>query len=341
MNNRIIILGSLSEDFRINLEKLPSFHKESTKSNEDKLIPNYNEIGHMEYLGASARTARLLSQYPYSVTLATIIDKKREPEILDLLKQCKVDTRLIQSCTHQKNLQHKCYFLDNKPHFILRSPVVEATHKQTQALVNQFKHELHHYAAAIISPGLMHQSLKPFIEDLKHCIQNHPKVFIEPFKLSHSLSKNFLTGRAELEIYRGAYCFKPNRKEAEHLLNLKLDSYESQSQALIRLRQDYQINHPIITLDRDGVIFLDQKDQLVHLPSTVASVKNVWGNGEVFLTTLVALNLKGFLIHNETIQKVMDNCQYFTTQQPEKIIPWRDLIHATNHNSTLQTNKDP
>jgi len=90
---------------------------------------------------------------------------------------------------------------------------------------------------------------------------------------------------ADYERYRGATLLKPNRAEAELTTGQTLDSIEQSGLAAKRLRERWDLDAAIITLDRDGLVVALSGNQEV-IPSEPRAVYDITGAGDMVLATL-------------------------------------------------------
>jgi len=97
------------------------------------------------------------------------------------------------------------------------------------------------------------------------------KVIIDPKGLDYSK-------------YKGAYLLTPNKKEAAEATQIAIKDNESLTQAIIKLKADYELDVSLITLSDQGIAFYN--DRLRILPTLAREVFDVTGAGDTVLASL-------------------------------------------------------
>ena len=81
--------------------------------------------------------------------------------------------------------------------------------------------------------------------------------------------------------YSGAYCLKPNRSEFEEVCGkLTVDNVR-------RAIKKYSLKAMIITLDAEGVLFIDE-DEAIKMKAKATEVRDVTGAGDTFLAVFAS-----------------------------------------------------
>lgn len=83
-----------------------------------------------------------------------------------------------------------------------------------------------------------------------------------------------------LSKYSRAWILKPNRKEFEAYTG-KCNSIKDLKQKAIKARKELEVDHLIITLSEEGVLWVS-KDTQLHIPTQAKSVYDVTGAGDTF-----------------------------------------------------------
>jgi D-glycero-beta-D-manno-heptose-7-phosphate kinase len=86
--------------------------------------------------------------------------------------------------------------------------------------------------------------------------------------------------------YKNASVFKPNRKEVEEALGMKLTSDERVHEAAVLLKKKLNAENVLITLGEQGMSLLDNQNSLLHLPTRARHVADVSGAGDTVIATL-------------------------------------------------------
>ncbi len=97
--------------------------------------------------------------------------------------------------------------------------------------------------------------------------------------------------------YEKATVFKPNRKEVEEALGVKLTSEESVRDAIGLLKKKLNAENVLITLGEQGMSLLDNRGSLLHLPTRARHVADVSGAGDTVIATLTMALASGASIH--------------------------------------------
>ncbi len=97
--------------------------------------------------------------------------------------------------------------------------------------------------------------------------------------------------------YKNASVFKPNRKEVEEALGMKLTSDESVHEAAVLLKKKLNAENVLITLGEQGMSLLDNQNSLLHLPTQARHVADVSGAGDTVIATLTMALASGASIH--------------------------------------------
>ncbi len=86
--------------------------------------------------------------------------------------------------------------------------------------------------------------------------------------------------------YKGVTVFKPNRKETEDALKLRLGDENSFSEAARALRQRLGCEHVLLTLGEKGMLLLQNDDSITRVPTKARNVADVSGAGDTVIATL-------------------------------------------------------
>lgn len=93
--------------------------------------------------------------------------------------------------------------------------------------------------------------------------------------------------------YRGVYCFKPNRKEAQDALGFTLDSQEAVEKAGKELLSRLQCDNVLITLGEEGMRLFENNGTVSSVPTRARHVADVSGAGDTVIATLAAMVIGG------------------------------------------------
>ncbi|MBE0643156.1 MAG: D-glycero-beta-D-manno-heptose-7-phosphate kinase [Bacteroidetes bacterium] len=132
---------------------------------------------------------------------------------------------------------------------------------------------LQDYNKGVIGPDLIHQVIEL-------AQRNGIPVLVDP-KYS-----NFFE-------YGGVTVFKPNRKETEDALKLRLSDEESFISSARALRERLGCEHVLLTLGEKGMLLLKNDDSIIRIPTKARKVADVSGAGDTVIATLAVAMASG------------------------------------------------
>ena len=97
--------------------------------------------------------------------------------------------------------------------------------------------------------------------------------------------------------YKNVTVFKPNRKEVEGALGLKLESEKDVLEAIEALQKRLQADNILLTRGEEGMSLMDSHGSLEHLPTRALHVADVSGAGDTVIATLTMALASGASIH--------------------------------------------
>ncbi len=86
--------------------------------------------------------------------------------------------------------------------------------------------------------------------------------------------------------YKNVTVFKPNRKEAEEKLGLKITSYEDVSFAGNKLLEKLNAQYVLLTLGEEGIAVFEKGKEEKRMPTKARKVADVSGAGDTVISTL-------------------------------------------------------
>jgi D-beta-D-heptose 7-phosphate kinase / D-beta-D-heptose 1-phosphate adenosyltransferase len=149
-------------------------------------------------------------------------------------------------------------------------PLTSATE---QSLIDRLEMELDNVDGVLISDinkGVMTPKLLRAL--IERASERRTPVFVDP-RLTDDFS-----------IYKGATVITPNRFETERATGVRLDGEAGWRAAAHQLIEQLDLQACLITLDRDGMYFLERDGQGHHIPTSPRDVYDVIGAGDVVLT---------------------------------------------------------
>jgi D-beta-D-heptose 7-phosphate kinase/D-beta-D-heptose 1-phosphate adenosyltransferase len=93
--------------------------------------------------------------------------------------------------------------------------------------------------------------------------------------------------------YRNVSVFKPNRKETETVLGMKLQTPEEVQRAGERLLQKLEAENVLITLGAEGMALFEKSGPVHRIPTRAQRVHDVSGAGDTVIATLAAAMAAG------------------------------------------------
>jgi len=93
--------------------------------------------------------------------------------------------------------------------------------------------------------------------------------------------------------YQGVTVFKPNRKETEDALKLRLSGEDSFADAARTLRDRLHCEHVLLTLGEQGMLLLQSDDSITRIPTKARKVADVSGAGDTVIATMAAAMASG------------------------------------------------
>ena len=162
--------------------------------------------------------------------------------------------------------------------------------KTEDELLTEFKKKLPNidgviiedYNKGVITPRLIR-------EVISLCNETKTFVAVDP------KFKNFFS-------YKGVTLFKPNLRETEQALGLKIDSDEELQKAARELFTRIKCKSILITRSEKGMtLFPASDEQTIHVPTQAKKIHDVSGAGDTVIATLMVSCLAGATLHEAAI----------------------------------------
>lgn len=93
--------------------------------------------------------------------------------------------------------------------------------------------------------------------------------------------------------YQGVSVFKPNRKETEDALKIKLSDEQSFEEAARTLRGRLDSDHVLLTLGEKGMLLLQSDGEITRVATRARKVADVSGAGDTVIATLAVAMASG------------------------------------------------
>ncbi len=101
--------------------------------------------------------------------------------------------------------------------------------------------------------------------------------------------------------YKNVFVFKPNRKETEEALGIKLNDQHTLESAGKKLLESLHSNNVIITRGEYGMSIFKNNSEVKHIPTTARKVADVSGAGDTVISTLTMAITAGADIYEAAV----------------------------------------
>jgi rfaE bifunctional protein kinase chain/domain len=95
------------------------------------------------------------------------------------------------------------------------------------------------------------------------------------------------------ENYSGATLFKPNKKETEAGLRVKLQNKNDVINAGNKIMKDFNIENVLITLGADGMMLFEKNGDITSVPTIARKIADVSGAGDTAIATFATMYVAG------------------------------------------------
>jgi D-beta-D-heptose 7-phosphate kinase/D-beta-D-heptose 1-phosphate adenosyltransferase len=225
-------------------------------------------------LGGAGNVINNLNALGATVSVSSIIgNDSNGKELLQMLKDINVNTKNIQ--TQNNRITSK------KSRVIATSQQILRYDKESKEDINL-------------------ESEEKIIKSLELSIQNYEIVILSDYGkgvLTSTLCKNIieLANKHNVKVlvdpkgsdfskYKGAYLLTPNKKEAILATNIDIKDENSLTQALLKLKNECDLDVSLITLSEDGIA--SYKDSLKIAPTVAKEVFDVTGAGDTVIASI-------------------------------------------------------
>jgi rfaE bifunctional protein kinase chain/domain len=231
-----------------------------------------------ESLGGAANVAANIASLGASPFLIGIIGKKNwdfSLKLKNLLSKQKIESFLIQKngFTSVKTRA----FSDNHNIFRMdQEDIHSLTHKEEVEILSQINNHIKKFSAIILQDYNKGTLTPVLIENIIIMAKKYNvPVFVDPKE------KNFWN-------YKNVDWIKPNKKETEKALNVKLNSDEDLISAANQLMEKLNCKNVVITLGDKGLFYANSNEHF-SIKAIDIKVANVSGAGDTAIATLATL----------------------------------------------------
>ncbi len=241
-------------------------------------VPVVDVVRENSNLGGAANVAlniRSLGANP--VLIGAVGDDSNGRELLDIFQREHIITDFLVTDGYRPTTV-KTRVIAGSQHVVRidqenRMPVTPST---TQRMLDKFEEHLGSIEAVVLqdyNKGVIGEDLIAGV--LRLASGRGIPIFVDP-KYHHFFS------------YRGVTVFKPNRKETEDGLGIKLTGEDSFVEAARMLRDRLDCANVLLTLGEQGMLLLQKDGSTVRVPTRARSVADVSGAGDTVIATLSA-----------------------------------------------------
>lgn len=136
-------------------------------------------------------------------------------------------------------------------------------------LISKLKSEIEYFDAILISDYAKGFITEQFAQELVWIAKEHQKILIADSKPKHFL------------WFKGCYCIKPNKVEAEEYSGIKIETPEDAEKAGLKIKKEVETN-VLLTLGSMGMILFED-ERTTHFTSNAKDVFDVTGAGDTVL----------------------------------------------------------
>lgn len=242
-------------------------------------VPVFNYKKSYSRLGGAANVCLNLIDLCNKVELMSIVgDDYHGRELIGKLKHKNIDTDLvIRDASRPTTIKTRILAQNNQQLLRIDHEVNKDISSEIQRiLLSKFKDIIINIDIVLITDYLKGMLTEEFLLEIINICNNYDKKVIIDVK-DRNISK-----------YRNAYLLKPNLKELEDILNIKISNNEELREAVLILKQISNCKVVLVTLGEEGMLLNDEKGNFLHLPSHAKDVYDVTGAGDTVLAFLGA-----------------------------------------------------
>ncbi len=225
-------------------------------------------------LGGAGNVINNLNALGAKVSVSSVIgDDDNGKELINMLNSIDVDsTNIIVQKTRKTSKKSRIIAVSQQ---ILRYDKESKNNiedSSVDGILDSISKTINSYDSVILSDygkGVLTAELCQGIISLAN--KNGVKVFVDP------KGSDFLK-------YRGSYLLTPNKKEAILATEIEIDDKQSLKDALLKLKNDVDLDISLITLSEDGIATYE--DELKIFPTVAKEVFDVTGAGDTVIASI-------------------------------------------------------
>jgi D-beta-D-heptose 7-phosphate kinase/D-beta-D-heptose 1-phosphate adenosyltransferase len=180
--------------------------------------------------------------------------------VVDSSRPTTVKTRVIAHDQHVVRFDHE-----------VRKPITGQVQERLIALLEEIVPTADAVLVEDYNKGLI---VTPFIRELRRICARHGKILTVDPKFDHFFE------------YEEVTLFKPNRKETEAILGMRLESDEAVREAGRKLLERLRPESLLITLGERGMMLFERSGSISQVPTRARRVHDVSGAGDTVISTI-------------------------------------------------------
>ena len=225
-------------------------------------------------LGGAGNVINNLNTLGAKVSVASVIgDDENGVELINMLHSIDVDTTNIIIQDGRKTSKKSRVIAVSQQILRYDKESKNSIDKNSQTkIVNSLKDSIKDYDVVILSDygkGVLTDELSQSIITLAN--ENGVKVLVDP-------------KGSDFSKYKGAYLLTPNKKEAILATNIEIKDDKSLEKALLKLKDECDLDISLITLSEDGIATFDKEMQ--KFPTVAKEVFDVTGAGDTVIASI-------------------------------------------------------
>ena len=251
---KILVIGDLILD--------QYFWGQSSRISPEAPVPVVDITSKNFSLGGAGNVIRNLNSLGAKVEVVSVLSKCSTSKKLEkLLKDLKIKTHLFAQKNHIASKKTRVFSSRSQVlRFDTEEKLVLSSSLETK-IINKISSKIKEFDCVIISDygkGVISKNISKSI-----------------IKISKSFSIKVLVDPkgTDFNKYKDCYLLTPNKKEASEALKIDLKDKNNIKKAFLKLKKDFNVNVPLITLGADGIAYYDSGVKI--LPTVYLAISNL------------------------------------------------------------------
>lgn len=267
-NKKIIVIGDLMLDRYV--------WGTVTRISPEAPVPVVEVANEFTRLGGAANVANnLYSLGAMPIPIGVIGNDQEGKQLVELMKNFNFPTDCIVIDNDRPTIV-KTRIIANDQHVVRadresRQPINSDIFKQVMVAVKNYISQVDALIIEDYNKGLLSREL---IGEVINAANRYKKIITVDPKFDNFFEYKFVT------------LFKPNRKETEAALGMKVSSVEEVEQACRNIITRLKCGAVLITLGAQGMCLLNSEGEFTRIPTKARKVHDVSGAGDTVISTL-------------------------------------------------------